>query len=359
MRRLDRMILRTFIPLLMIAVLFFVLLLQIIDLFGNIWRYLSHGVNAAQIVSIALLYVPKCVSYSLPVAFLFAISYTLGIFYTNNELFAIFCSGVSLTRLVTPFLVLGFALSVGMFLFEDAVVIPTFHQKSQSFAAAVQLVSSESQSNVTVISGDERAVYQADYYNDAQKRINGVTIIIRRGDGGLDQRVDAAWGEWNATRWILHDCRVFTWDPAARALRDKRMDVLDSGSFNEPPGTFKRLTRNVEEMQREDAASYVSTLRRAGFSYRAALTDYYRKFSFACTPLVVALIASSLGSTFRKNILLMSLLTALVISVVYYVAQMLMAILSKNGYIPPLAAAWSPFVVFILLGGLLFRSART
>jgi lipopolysaccharide export system permease protein len=89
------------------------------------------------------------------------------------------------------------------------------------------------------------------------------------------------------------------------------------------------------------------------------LTDYYRKYSFALTPLIVALIASSLGSTFKKNILLMSLLSALVISVAFYVAQMLAAILSKSGSIPPLAGAWTPFTVFLALGVLLFRTART
>ena len=38
----------------------------------------------------------------------------------------------------------------------------------------------------------------------------------------------------------------------------------------------------------------------------------------------------------------MSLLSALVISVGFYVMQMVVAILSKNGYIPPLAGAWTP-----------------
>jgi lipopolysaccharide export LptBFGC system permease protein LptF len=55
----------------------------------------------------------------------------------------------------------------------------------------------------------------------------------------------------------------------------------------------------------------------------------------------------------------MSLLMVLVISVVYYVAQMVTATLSKFGYIPPLAAAWSPFSVFLVLGLMLFRTART
>ena len=69
--------------------------------------------------------------------------------------------------------------------------------------------------------------------------------------------------------------------------------------------------------------------------------------------------ASSLGSAFRKNILLMSLLAALVISVLYYVFQMVTGILAKNGVIPPLAGAWIPFTLFLVMGAMLFRTART
>ena len=133
----------------------------------------------------------------------------------------------------------------------------------------------------------------------------------------------------------------------------------DDGQPGEPPDTFRKLSQNVEEMDRAESQRYVAAIRKAGLPFREALTDYYRKYSFASTPLIVALIASSLGSTFKKNILLMSLLSALVISVVFYVSQMVAAILSKNGYIPPLAGAWSPFSLFLVLGFMLFRTART
>jgi lipopolysaccharide export system permease protein len=94
-------------------------------------------------------------------------------------------------------------------------------------------------------------------------------------------------------------------------------------------------------------------------TWRAALTDYYRKYSFAGTLFIVALIAGSLGSTFRKNILLMSLLASLVISVAFYVAQMVTAILAKSGLINPFTGAWAPFALFLLVGFMLFRTART
>lgn len=356
---LHRMLLRTFVPLFLVAMVFFVLLLQLIDVFGSIWRYFAHDVTLLEIGRIALLYMPKCLSFSLPVAFLFAIANTLGLFYANNELFAIFGSGVSLARLVTPFLALGLLLSAAGFFFEDAVVIPTFRQKNERYSLAVKVVSSLSQSNVTVTSPDQRVVYQADYYNDAQKRLTGLTVVVRGDDMLFQSRVDAAAADWVEGGWSLRDCRLYTWDPQQKLLSDQKAPAYRSPLFTEPPDTFRKLSRSVEEMDREESGRYVAAIRRAGLPYRAVLTTYYRKFSFACTPLIVALIASSLGSRFRRNILLMSLLSALVISVAFYVTQMVTAILSKNGYIPPLAGAWTPFTLFLVLGVMLFRSART
>lgn len=353
------MLLASFAPVLLVAILFFVLLLQLVDVFGSISRYLAHEVPIAEVGRIALLYTPKCIAYALPIAFLFAVSFTLGQLYARGELAAILGSGVSLYRLVAPFLALGLALSPASFFFEDAVVIPTFAARNAAWSAAVKAVTSLSQANVTVASPDQREVYQVDYYNDAQRRLTGFTVIVRGSDFSFERRIDAAWAEWAGDRWVLHDCRLFAWDPATRSLTDDSRDTFTDPAFDEPPETFRKLTRNVDEMAFREARDYVTLLRRAGFASAAVLTGLYRKLSFACTPLVVALIAASLGSTFRKNILLMSLLAALVVSVLYYVAQMVTGILAKNGVIPPLAGAWLPFTLFLALGVMLFRSART
>jgi lipopolysaccharide export system permease protein len=266
---------------------------------------------------------------------------------------------VSLHRLVVPFLLLGVVLSVGAFFFDDAVVIPTFQMKNDAYAQSVKQVTSLSQSNVTVTSPDQRVIYIADYYNDAQKRLTGVTVVVRDPRMSFYSRADAQWAEWIQTRWVLRVCRTFTWDPAAKLLSEETRDSYDSPLLSEPPDTFRKLARSIAEMNRAESQRYVALIRKAGLPYREVLTDYYRKYSFAFTPFIVAFIASSLGSTFKKNILLMSLLSALVISVAFYVAQMVAAILAKNGVIPPLAGAWTPFTLFLALGSMLFRGART
>ena len=99
------------------------------------------------------------------------------------------------------------------------------------------------------------------------------------------------------------------------------------------------------------ARVFVTQLRRAGLPYREALTEYYRKYFVALNPLIVILIATGVGGRFRKNVLLLSLLASLLLSVVYYVGQMITLILAKNALIPPLAGAGFSFLVF-LVGGL-------
>jgi lipopolysaccharide export system permease protein len=361
MRRLTGMLMRQFVPIFLVSILFFILLLQLIDIFPNITRYFSHDVPMREVAWIALLYVPKCISFALPVSFLFSVSFTLGIFYANNELFAIFGSGVSLHRFVLPFIALGLLLSAGAFFFEDAVVIPTFKLKNDRFNLAVKQITSLSQQRVTVTSPDQRVVYTADYYNDAQARLTGLTVVVRDETMDLVERIDAVSADWQGTRWMLRNCRIFTWDAATGILSDTSHDTWESPLLSEPPETFRRLAQSVDQKTRADAERYIGLLRRAGLTefYREALTDYYRKFSFAATCLIVALIASALGSTFRKNILLMSLLSALVIAVGFYVAQMVTAILAKNAVIQPFMGAWGPFALFLVLGFMLFRTART
>jgi len=55
----------------------------------------------------------------------------------------------------------------------------------------------------------------------------------------------------------------------------------------------------------------------------------------------------------------MSLLSSLVLSVVYYVFQMVMSLMAKMGHLPPLAGAWIPVVAFLLVGSALLHKAKT
>ncbi len=358
MKTLYLMVVKSFLPVLLMAVLFFVLVLQLLDVFANLWRYLAHEAGLREIGMVAWLYLPKCISYAIAPGMLFAASFTLGTFYRNNELIAVLGSGVSLYRLVVPFIVFGAAASVGGFYFNERVVIDTFRQKNELYSTVVKQSASLSNTNVTVMSGDTRTIYQVDYYNDQKQTLNNVLIVTLDAAGRFRSRIDADWGEWNGRYWLLHNARRYGWNESG-VLVLERFPLYESERFAESPSTFRKTSRNVDEMTAQEAGRWLQSLRRAGLPYRETLTKYYARYFFALSPLIVALIASGVGSRFKRNILLMNLLAALVVSVVYYVVQMVSVILAKSGFIPPLAGAGAGVVLFLAAGGVLLRQART
>jgi lipopolysaccharide export system permease protein len=66
-----------------------------------------------------------------------------------------------------------------------------------------------------------------------------------------------------------------------------------------------------------------------------------------------------MGGRFRKNIMLMSLLTSLIAAVVFYVMEMLSMLMAEFGYVLPIIGAWFPVVLFSIVGIVLVRHAKT
>jgi lipopolysaccharide export system permease protein len=71
------------------------------------------------------------------------------------------------------------------------------------------------------------------------------------------------------------------------------------------------------------------------------------------------ILSISMGGRFRKNILLMSLFASLSAAVVYYITEMLSMTMAGLNYISPVTGAWSPVVLFAVIGIFLLQSAKT
>lgn len=356
MKLLQRYLMRQFLPVLFFSLLFFILLLELGDLFANLWRYLSNDVSASNVLKVLWLYVPKCISFSMPMAVLFASSYTMGNMYARNELTSIFASGYPLYSLIIPLLVTGMALSIGMFFFEDNVVIHSVYEKSKLNKALLNQEVSLSNTNVVVLSDSGRVVYTADYYQDKDKKLYSVMIIQRTDDGTLQTLSMSPVAAWNGTEWIMEDSSTYSFrNPDKITLVQNAPPLI----LSEPPETFKRNVTSVDELQASEAKKYIASLRKAGLPHAEQLSNYYKRFSFPFTIFIVLFFSISLGGRFRKNIMLMSLLLSLSVAVLYYVTQMMTMLFAKWEYISPLAGAWFPVVLFITVSSIILRYART
>lgn len=356
MKLVQRYLMQQFLPVCFVALLFFVVLLELGDLFSNFWKYLSNDVSAANILKILWLYIPKCISFSMPMAILFSSSYTMGNMYSRNELTAIFASGFPLFSLIFPLLVTGLILSAVMFFFEDRIVIHSVYEKNKLNKILLKQEVSLSNTNVVVLSESGTIIYTADYYQDAEKKLYSVLVIARNQDGSLKAIIKSPYAAWNGSEWIPGESIIYSVSDTQTVEMTKNILPV---KLTEVPDTFKRNITSVDELTSVNAKKHIDSIRKAGLPYAEQLSNYYKRFSFPLTIFIVLFFSISLGGRFKKNIMLMSLLLSLSVAVLYYVTQMVTMLFAKWEYISPFAGAWFPVILFICISTVILGYART
>jgi len=353
---LDIYLLRQFFPIFLVAISLFVFLFLLLDLFSNLIRYLNNEVSISTMLKITLFYIPKSISFSMPMSLLFAAAYTLGDLYARNELTSVFSTGIPLWRFSMPFVAVGIIASVFSFFLDDRLVIPTLKKKNELSRVALKKYVTESDSDVVIIARKGAITYSADYFDSERNILNGVIVVERDEKGKIVSEIRSSSAEWNDSYWEFKNAVIYRYDEKGEF---KIYPFTSNELYNEHPDIFRRKSVNVEELSARDAGILVKDLRSAGYSYRSAQANYYHRFSFAATSLIVMILSISMGGRFRKNILLMSLFTSLCVAVVYYVAEMLSMAMAGLNYIHPFIGAWFPVVIFIVIGVNLLRGAKT
>lgn len=346
---------KKFLPIFIGAISFFSFVLVLLDLLMNIWSYISSEIPVMQVLYIELLYIPKTISFSIPLAVLFASSYVLSDLYAKNELTSIFASGVSLLRFTLPLLVFAFIFSIGLFYFEDRIVVPTYAKNIQVEDSALRKNLSKNNDRIVLLEDNGRVVIKADYYDDAAKKIFGLTIVRRDEKHAIEKILQAESASWNNTYWQINGYTVYK---AVNDIFEITTDI--SGiEISEPPETFQSNVTNIEAVNIKDAKVYLAHLQRTGLPSAEALSQYYKKYSFPFIVFIVVFLSIGLSGKTRKNVLLVSLGLCLASAVCFYVLQMITMLLARFGLIPPAMGAWFPVVTFVIISILLLRFSRT
>jgi lipopolysaccharide export system permease protein len=352
---LVRYLMRQFTPVFCMASGMFVFLILLIDLFANLPRYLTNDAMLGQILQVSFYYLPKAFAYSIPISLLFAAAHTLGELYARNELTSIFCAGIPFYRFCLPLFFAGIAAALFSFFFEDRLVISSIKTKNELSRTLMGQSFPADDSDIVIRTSGGKILYMVDYYDDLRKAMSGISIVEQDEKGALLSIVRAPRAEWTGDHWVFANPVEYRWE--GDVLRF--FPFADTEKYNESPAALRRRAVRVEELRAKDAGLLVADLRAAGLPFVEAQADYYHRFSFPVVSLVVIILSAAMGGRFKKNILLMSLLTSLISAVVFYVIEMVTMTMARTGYIPVLLGAWFPVLGFIALGIFLLRSVRT
>ena len=129
--------------------------------------------------------------------------------------------------------------------------------------------------------------------------------------------------------------------------------------MNEPPSYFKKEVKQYSEMNYEELRHYIRDLQQSGFDVVRLRVQLHKKFSFPLITLVMAVLAVPFSLSAARKGAITGVAVAVGIAVVYTVVSRLFEAMGNISQLPPVLAAWSPDLIFALVGAYLILKIPT
>ncbi|WP_370519832.1 LptF/LptG family permease [Deinococcus sp. AJ005] len=324
------------------GVVLFMSLLMTNALSTTVDKLLTYHPPFGKALTAFVLILPDSLNKTLVMAVPFAILLTFSRMQSDNELKAVFASGVRPLSLVWP-LTLPFALVGVLAYFNAGTFVPAglANWDRAWFNIYDQAPPPPRQEKYTY--APPGALYYAGRVvnNEGSQVAQLKGVMVQRGD----ETITASFGTWDSQQktWTLMDAWII--QPGKNPFQQLgKLVVPQNDTLRSPPLEAKQVS-NVALRAALDSNTLGRKLRRDyTFQLAARVAD-------PMTPVIFALAAGLLGLLIRNRAAAFA--AVLVFIVCFYVLWSTMPGLAGAGAIDPVLAAWVPNLAFLLLTGVL------
>lgn len=290
---------------------------------------------------------------------MFASVYTVSMRTKNREVLALRSCGVSVYRVISPLIVMGFLICVASLLFEDYVVVKSFILKDRYLA----ILRGDNPREYLrdqydlIVYGESDVIYKIDHFLAKSKEMKRVVVIKRRSPGGVKYRIDAEKAKWEGGVWTFYNGIKLTFDEDGSVEEHKIFSELPT-DIRDDPQYFGKETRKIENMTLHEGHRYITVLKKMGLEYRPSLTRFHRKIANSFTLFLIVLIGLSLGSMRFRNALVISFAMTIGVVLVFFFIIEIGYTFGSTGKVSPLIGGWLGNIVFSIVGFFLLRRIR-
>jgi LPS export ABC transporter permease LptG len=359
---LDDYVLRDFfVYLAMIVATFLVLLLvfTLFELLGDILRNQTPAIVVAEY----LLNVAPYLLYSVaPLMMLLAVLITFGLMNRANEITAIKATGTSVYRIFMPVLTAAAVVAGGLFL-ADQFYLPHTNQRQEALHNEIKGKPPQTylRPDRRWIFGQHNDIYYYQFFDADRNQFANLTIFqIDPTTFTIAQRIHADRAHWadGLNRWIYEQ----GWERSLRGAAIASYRTFDVSTFpqlSEAPSYFKKEVKQYTEMNYEELHRYIRDLQQSGFDVVRLRVQLNKKLSYPLITLIMAVLAVPFSMSAAKKGAVTGIAVAVGIAVVYTVVSRLFEAMGDVSQLPPALAAWSPDLIFALLGSYLILKIPT
>jgi LPS export ABC transporter permease LptF/LPS export ABC transporter permease LptG len=359
---LDDYVLRDFAVNLALVLATFLMLLLVFTLFELLGDILRNQASLFVVAEYLLNVSPYFLYNITPLSILLAVLITLGLMQRSNEVNAIKATGISIYRIVTPLLVASALLACGLFFF-DQFYLPHANKRQDALRNLIKGKPTQTYLNPDRkwIFGQHSNIYYYQLFDSERDQFGRLTVFqFDPATFRLTQRIHAERAHWEDTlqRWVC--TQGWVRDLRGSAIEGFRtFDVATFAGISEPPTYFKKEVKQSSEMSYKELRRYIHDLQQSGFEVVRLRVQLEKKLAFPMIALVMAVLAIPFAFSAGRRGAIAGVAVAVGIAVVYWTVSGLFEAMGNISQLPPFLAAWSPDLIFALLGGYMILKVPT
>lgn len=346
---LDRYLIKQFVLSILFGILTFVLIFVIVDLMENLDDFIDQKVPNQIIFLYYLYFLPEIIRLILPVSILLACLFTVGKLNNFNELTAIKSSGISLYRFMTPFLIIGFLISIFSIYFSGWIVPNSNSNKLQIEQTYMKKNLSIPGANIFFQDSENRFV-NIGFYDHTTQMITraGIVSCFDNDPTKISKRIEVERLKWDSTKNIWQGINVIEYIFLTDSTN--QLNSYSNYEFKEllfKPEDILIKQKRIEEMNLSEIRQVINLQRRSGNDTTKLEIDFHSIIAFAFANLIVVLFGLPISADRRSGTVAFQFGMNLFFTFIYLAFMKISQSFGKNGLMNPILTAWFANLVFI------------
>lgn len=351
MKILDRYILRTFFVPFFYCMLSFGLIYILFDLFDHMDDFMDAEVPFLEVLRFYAILLPSSVIFILPISLLLGVLYSLAQFTRHNELIAMRASGISINRLMWPFLAVGIAASILVGIVNETLAPWSNYRTDQLVELYRNLGNKEIliERNLAFKNIKEGRIWVIDRFDTRTYEMEGVNLIIQ-GEDYDTSKIRAARAEWKDGSIWFYDMEQQDLRPSGFADGPpKFFSYREMKGFDETPDMFLNERKDPEYFSAAEIRRFIETHSLESDHIRRLQVDRHYRLALPWTCVIITMIGIPFGAHTGRKGALAGIALILALFFAYYSLIYVGLGLGKNGYLSPEVATWTPHAIFFVI----------
>jgi lipopolysaccharide export system permease protein len=352
MKLLDRYVIRNFVQVYLYCIAGFISIWLIFDVSDNISSFIDNHIGLLLVVRYYATQIPQVFIILLPVALLLSLLFSLGRMSRSNEIVSMLTAGVSLPRVLLPLIGIGL-LTVAASMALNYSLAPHAELARKTFLSEAQSRPGRTIQGQVFRNRTDLRTWFIQNFRLGDNMFNNVQVLQQDAKDNIVMSYVAARAYYRpeTKTWDLESARLAHYDASGNITKEEFRPTLTIEHWSETPFRLSSANVQAEALSVSELSEYLYF----NADFPATLlapfrTHLHYRLALPWTCLVVVCIAAPLGIGYSRRGVLSSVAAAVILVFSMNFLVHLFLALGEGDRVPAWIAAWTPNILFAVIG---------